>query len=303
MAKAKRKKSGVPWGVLMRGGSRLAAVLALIGAGLGLTLGVEKVRARATDVLASPEGGEPAALAVTFDWPALPDGGTWLPEGDQAALVSAVRYAAGDPRPLDSVPLKRISKAIGETGWFASDPRVRVSGPGSVHVSGEWRRPAAVVRWGAGETERDYLISDDGHRMPPEWRPGGSNQPVIVGCSRPPPSETGLLGRYGAPWEGQDIQAGLHLLGVLATAGLRAEITGVDVGRHRSGGPLEIISRQGSRVVWGSAPDEWAEGEPSVAERVNRLRGLLSRTGRIDGGERRIEIHREHVEIDRTGDD
>ena len=297
MAKRKRAtrrkaRREIDWAGMRLWGGRAGAVLLLLAAAVGLTFGVGRLRAMASQTLASRERG--GILEVSFEWPPIPGSGgkTWLPDRDQAELIRAAERAAGVDDPLSVEPIREISEELARTGWFTSAPRVRRIGPGRVVVSPEWRRPAAVVRW----RDRDYLISSEGEPMPPVYRPGGGNRPVILGCREGP------TGRDG-PWPGQDVHAGLLLLKTLWRAGLIEPIAGVDVSAYYDGGALEIVTAHSTRIVWGSAPGEWKPGEPSVEERIARLKGLIETTGRIDGGQQRIEIHRARVEIDRTGQD
>ena len=309
-SRKKKKGAGVDWRAVWGVSARVLSVALLVAVGLGLTIGVKSIRAGASEVLAQRGAtGEP--LSVSFDWPPLAGDprSTWLPAEDQSALVSAARWAAKDVGPLSPVRVERISRTLGASGWFAGDPVVRVTGASSVEVDAVWRTPIAVVRWTFPGTDgpQDVLISEGVRRMPPQWRvpadrpEGVSGRPVILGASEAPPVDSSVSTKYGTPWPGPDIRAGLDLIRVLLSAGLIDHIDGVDVGAHWRGGPLEIVASSGGRIVWGSAPNEWKTGEPSVAERVNRLRGLIDRTGRIDGGERRISINTDLVEIDRTG--
>jgi hypothetical protein len=284
--------AGLDWRAVGHWSSRVVSVLALIALAVGMTFGVGAVRDLAAQEMA-PQG----PLAVSIAWPRLPGTNeSWLPARDQEELLLVAERAAGSGDALSVAPLRAVSEALGRTGWFVAPPAVRVVEPGRLAVTGEWRQPAAVVRW----RDRDHLISTRGMPMPPVYMPGGSNRPVIFGC-RYGPEPVGLdASRYEQLWPGRDVAVGLELLGVLARAGLLEQVAGVDVGPHASGGALEIVTAHGTRVVWGSPPDEWKPGEPGVEERLSRLRGLLARTGRIDGGQRRIEIHRARVEIDLT---
>lgn len=296
MARKRAKKYGVKidWAGVGRWSSRVFSVLVLIGAAVGMTFGVGMLRERASAALAGEGGG--GVRGVSFAWPALPGDPkqTWLPERDQEDLILVASRTVREIDPLSSAPLRVISEQLARTGWFAEAPTVRVIEPGVVGVSGRWRQPGAVVRWG----ERDYLVTMHAMPMPPVYRAGGSERPVIFGVEHGP---DGGRVQFDRPWPGLDVRAGLDLLGVLSRAGLLDQVAGVDVAGYRSGGGLEIVTTGGGRVVWGSEPEAWKPGEPSVAERVDRLRKLRERTGRLDGGQRRIEIHRARVEIDLSG--
>ncbi|USN99042.1 MAG: hypothetical protein H6810_12980 [Phycisphaeraceae bacterium] len=295
--KPTRKKKPRDWAAMGRWTLRTLSVLLLVGAAIGATFGVRALRGLASEAMrreADPVSG--SMVTVSFDWPAMREGSdaTWLPDRDQAELIRAAERAAGDADPLGVGPLRDISLELAKTGWFKSPPRVRVVGPDELRVSPRWRQPAAAVRW----HDQDYVISMDAEPMPPVFQPGGSNRPVILGCADGPDRRGASM--YAAPWPGLDVRAGLELLKVLWRNGLGDRVAGVDVSAFRSGGPLEIVTTHQTRIVWGSAVDEWKAGEPGVDERVQRLKQLIETTGRIDGGQRRIEIHRARVEIDRT---
>lgn len=297
MAKKTRRgkaKKTIDWAAIGRWAARVGTVFALVGVAFGLTFGVHELRARSSAIMRAQ--ADAPVVRVGFTWPPLPGSPnqTWLPEQDQEELIRVAVRAAGEVDPLSHAPLRDVSRILGRTGWFDAMPRVRVVEPGVLHVSGEWRQPAAVVRWEG----RDHLISTRAMPMPPVYRAGGSNRPVILGSAHGP-GEPGTPGAgLSMAWPGQDVRSALELLTILWNAGLLGQVAGVDVAGYNRGGPIEIVTTGGGRIVWGSAPDEWKPGEPSVEERVRRLRGLVDRTDRLDGGQKRIEIHRARVEID-----
>lgn len=290
------KHKKIEWGALRRWAARVVTALALAGAAVGLTLGVNELRNRSVRIMQSQ--AQSRGTLVSFAWPPIPGdpGQTWLPEEDREELIRVAARAAGVIDPLSHAPLRDVSLALERTGWFDSTPTVRVVEPGVLHVEGAWRRPAAVVRWQG----YDHLISTRAMPMPPVYRAGGANRPVILGSAFGPPEAGAPGSRYASAWPGLDVRTALDLLGILWDAGLLEQVAGVDVSGYNQGGPIEIVTTRGGRIVWGSAPDEWKPGEPSVGERVRRLHGLVDRTDRLDGGQKRIEIHRARVEIDLT---
>ena len=146
---------------------------------------------------------------------------------------------------------------------------------------GEWRIPAAVVR--TGRTER--MVSWEGVPLPLEYPMGASlvrflAEPSIPILTPGRPAET--------PWPGDDIADGLALLDVLDDdADVVAQVHGLDL---NGGGAIEIVTDRGTRVRWGAGPLRYQPGERSTGEKLNSLRHLLDRTGRIDGGAQVIEI-------------
>jgi hypothetical protein len=295
MAKAKRGKKKTDWAKVGRWSLRTASVLLLVALAIGLTFGVDRLRTHADGHLrlasASPRGA-----TVSFVWPGIQgrSGETWLPEADQEELIRVAERKIGEDAPLSAAPLRRVAEALGRTGWFVGEPVVRRTGAGRLRVEGDWRIPAAVVRWDG----QDRLVSGSGFPMPPVYLAGRSGRPVITGVFAGPV----VIGSeaFQLEWRDPGVAVGLDLVALLRSSGLADQIGGVDVAGYLDGGPIEIVSSGGNRVVWGSPVDDWTPGEPSVEEKIDRLNALVDRTGSIDAGQPRVEIHRARVEIDRS---
>jgi hypothetical protein len=300
--KSRRKKQPFNWHKAGRIALRTASILLLIVLAVGLTFGVDRLRTHADThmrLASHGGGGSQTGAEIRFRWPALAGNakGTWLAIEDQQLLLSDAARAVGTDSPLSAEPLRRLSETLNDTGWFRSVPTVKRIDGGVLLVDGDWRIPAAVVRWDG----RDHAVSREGYPMPPVYRVGTAPHPFIQGVFG------GAVGigpdRYATPWPGPGVSVGLDLIAALRANGLSGRFAGVDVSGYLSGGPIEIVSPDGNRIVWGSPVDEWTPGEPSVEEKMARLVQLVERTGLLDAGQRRIEIHRARVEIDRTGED
>ena len=304
MAKKSRRKKKQPfdWRRAGRITLRSCSILLLIVLAVGLTFGVDRLRTHAdghlrlvsaTESEASPEGG------VRFRWPPLSGnpGATWLAQEDQEELLRVATRALGSDSPLSVEPLRRTSRELEATGWFHGPPSVKRASGGVLEIDADWRIPSAVVRWDA----RDHVVSHGAYPMPPVYRVGTAPHPFIQGVFGGP-SGTGPA-RYADPWPGPGVRVGLDLIAALRANDLAGRFAGIDVSGYLSGGPIEIVSPDGNRIVWGSPVDEWTPGEPNVAKKMERLVQLVKQTGLLDAGQRRIEIHRARVEIDRTGDD
>ena len=287
--KAPPKKKSAPAGKRpgMVVGAAVLGGLLLVGGGW---VGLGRLDAMAVRV------ATPAASRVVFAWPSIEGGAggaTWMPASEQARLEEMAGDACAGGSALDSAPLREVSRVLEGTGWFAQAPRSERLGDGSVRVSGRWRVPAAVVRVG----DRERLVSWDGYALPLIYAAGRSGvrfllQPTADGPSGP-----------GKPWGGKDVGEGLALLGLLdasrksfrspeAFDAFMAQVHGIDLQRGRS---LEIVTDRGTRVVWGAAPGAFQPGEQTAEVKLDRLRALFEKTGRIDGGMPRTEIHGTYV--------
>lgn len=290
MAKAKKKSktrrgrtsTGFDAERLRRGA---AAAVLVVGVGAlvsGAVLGSSALEARAARAIHAGDA------EVDIGWPALGEpasdaDGTWLPGSERERLTALANSAAAGGRALDAEPLRETSEALMHTGWFERPPVARRRGDGAIAVEGVWRVPAAVIRHAGSER----LVSWDAIPLPLIYGEGESGQMYLTNTAFGPGAAE--PGRH-APWPGEDVRAGLDLLRRLKLAGLSAQVAGIDVGGRAADPRLEIVTDQGTRVVWGVGPDQFAPAEMSTEVKLERLRTLLTQTGRIDAGAARVEI-------------
>ncbi len=284
MAKKKsKKKTGMDPEVRRR---IIIASVGVLG-GLALTaggwVGLDKLDEHAGTIATPPN------VEVSFSWPALDgaavgdDSGTWMPGSERSRLREIALNAAKGGRVLDPAALREVCNALHATGWYADPPRVRRLGDGTIHIAGEWRLPAAVVRSG----DRERLVSWDGIALPLEYRAGASGVHVLTNPSRPAPALS------GEAWQGDDVAAGLALLDLLNDhPELMEQVVGVDLAR---GGRLAILTDQNARVIWGAAPGVFRPGEQPTDIKIDRLMRMRREAGRIDGGWAWVEIFGTHI--------
>ncbi len=289
MAKKKTKKTDPS--SARRGVMAGVAALVVLGIGAGAVFGVGALDERASRELGAHVG------AVEIRWPALeattPEGETtWLPASERRRLSELVEEILRETDPLSGDPVRDAGEALMDTGWFSEAPSVQRTPELGVLITGQWRVPGAAVRTGDG----DRLIAWDGAPLALVYGRGESGQRVIVGGWR----DAGRVGADGR-WPSEDVLAGLELLALLRSAGLDAQVAGVDVEPYTRDKTLELVTRQGGRVGWGGAPGAFTPGEVSDEIKLERLRTLRDRTGRIDAGKDRIEIFGPRVLLDRTG--
>jgi hypothetical protein len=200
-------------------------------------------------------------------------------------------------------PLGDAGRWLQASGWFDGQPVVRRIDASTVRVEGQWRRPVAVVRYGRGELQRDYLI-DSGHRLLPKvYKVGERATTYITGATYAPPGNPPSLLDYDTPWPDESVVAGLKLLLLMKTQPYAAQVAGVDVSDFFLSQKLEIITDRNTRVVWGGPVGEFIPGEADTQRKLSHLERLYNRAEynrRIDAGLQRLEIFAENVIIDRT---
>ena len=256
--KTKKRKVSPPagvsrwWGELgqdrRRNACRRAAwvAVAVVLAG-GVVLGMKALERR---VLSTPRGGTPVAIRVR-----LTERPEWMPVTLARRIAESLAPPGADYN--DPSLTSAVYRLGGVCPWIrrvdrvhkrpTSDPRVAV-----VEVTASFRKPVARIL-----IEHEYVYVDrDGVRLPagevPHWvaavpgRGDGAGRQVcyIHRDEVPPRFEVksihyividGVAGQVppaGQRWEGDDLAAGLQLIGLVSTRRYANQITVVDVRNH-----------------------------------------------------------------------
>lgn len=295
-------------GVAILGATRLvivnlAVALLVLGVAGGAFFAQGWMKRRVADIRREP-------LRLSINWPTVSGDSTrtWLPESARREVTSVVMTRLNTDV-FDRASLDAARDALLRTGWFTAVTDVRREAGGEIVVRATWRTPAAVVRW----QEKDHLVAGGGELLPLIYEKGGAGPGVrvIEGAEFGPPTLPGTVSgalaganlAFGEAWSGGEVQSALTLLAGLKRAfgetSVWAQIAGVDARRVRTDGALAIITDTGSRVVWGSPPGKVVPGEQTVDQKLARLARLAKGPqGRIDAGERQVEIHGAHVFVE-----
>lgn len=269
-------------------GTTAATLLIMGGLIAGLTFGRGPLQSKAAQIRAKNE----PPLRVVFHWPTVKsaEGGgdmrpgqsaTWLDPITRAGLEQiALSLVSSDP--FDAASLGRAQAALMETGWFAKPCTVRRDRDAVVHVEGLWRVPYAVVR----TLEGDRWVTFKGEALGKVFQDGTSGLCAIVGVSSPPPAKP------GEPWPGGDVQAAISLLQYVRTSPGFDQIVGIDASDYlkKNKKQLAILTRYGSRIVWGGPVEQPLPGEWPSQTKLKQLAENVTRTGRIDAQRQAIDI-------------
>lgn len=223
----------------------------------------------------------------------------WVP----AALVEQVIAQAGLPETvslLDDALVEDVARALAAHPWVAQVIRIRKSREAGIEAELAYRTPVMMV-----ETKRGiYPVDGDGVLLPPAdfTATDISRLPLVRNIQTPPDGPAGTL------WGDVAVIGAARLAAALAPE--------QDSGRYwtrfklaaivaptpdRAGGSLEdltyeIVTRGGSRILWGRAPGV-DQLEPTVEQKLGRLEQYAASYGGFDepGGPQRIDIR--HFEM------
>ncbi len=166
--------------------------------------------------------------------------------------------------------------------WVASVDRISKNYPPAVHVDLSYRRPVAVVEM-PGPSGPELLPVDKlGIRLP------ASGLPEIR--KRSLPRIGNIVGRpeEGQKWDDPRMAGAANLAERLAN--LWQQLYLVDIipssdseihGEHRCF-IFNLVTRGGTRIVWGAAPKTGPPGEADFATKLERLKQCARRCGPLD---------------------
>lgn len=286
----------------------LASVLTLCTVGAVIFL---QSKGHSPIVTHSKTAVAPQEVDLEFVWPAIAAGSARKAAGDAAITPVAARPAEPPPgatwlpvqfqRQLHDQVLARLRQtndafsahsinAVGEflaqSGWFTGPPRVERQPGNKLRIDGDWRVPAAFVRWDG----RDYLVAWDGRLLPPVYQPGQVNLRAIVGVpGAPPRGEDGRID-FTNPWPGDTVTAAVDLLALVSSRSWYTQVKGVDLADFPTDRKLALLTSFGTRVVWGGPTRRPLPGESTTAGKLEKLDVLYRDFKRIDAGRPAVDI-------------
>lgn len=200
---------------------------------------------------------------------------------------------------LDDAFARVVEDAFVLHPWVESVDRITKSYPAGAHVELTYRRPVAVVELVNQNIVQLVPIDRLGVHLPPLDVPNIRKRylPRIGGIVERPPvgqpwSDARVLGAAEIAVQLAPVWDKFHLVDILPSA--RPEIRGED--RYFV---FDLITRGGTRIVWGAAPNIAPPDEGSFTEKLDRLRRCAEQYGPLDSvrGPAVVDIRREKMAI------
>lgn len=196
---------------------------------------------------------------------------------------------------LDESVTQRVHDALQRHPWVAEVSRVSKQAPGRIVADLKYRRPIAMVEVARGV----YPIDPDGTLLPPADFTVSDAQryPLVEGVVSTP------QGPEGTNWGDPAVNGAADLATLLESSWEEFQLEKIHCrpGFSDSTPAFELISRGGSRIMWGCAPAEARPGEPDAEQKIQRLRKYLKHFGNFEKPDGPYEIDIRHwQEISRT---
>ncbi|MGI9428233.1 MAG: cell division protein FtsQ/DivIB, partial [Bythopirellula sp.] len=227
---------------------------------------------------------------------------TALPEWITGEVRSeAIRNAGiiGRLSVLDDAFAQVIEDAFVLHPWVESVERITKRYPAGAHVELTYRRPIAAVELVNQNVVQLIPIDRFGVHLPSSDVPNIRKRylPRIGGVVERPPvgqpwTDPRVLGAAEIAEQLAPVWESMHLVDILPSA--RPEIRG----RMRYF-VFDLITRGGTRVVWGAAPSAAPPSEDKFAEKLDRLRAVAKQYGPLDSvrGPAVVDIRKNELTI------
>lgn len=215
--------------------------------------------------------------------------------------IEALRDASIDfpVSALDDQLAERIAKAFTFHPWVESVAQVRKRPPAAIEVDLRYRRPVCMVEL----PEKSGLYAVDAAAVLLPSRDFLDDPKSTTGYPRLSGVTAVSVGRVGAVWADPLVTGGatiaaliephwseLNLLRIIPLDGT----VGVPAGPQ-----FELITRPGSRLVWGSPPGHEMSGEMTAAQKLVELRRYADDHGGLEGpqGPQRLDLRGGHITV------
>lgn len=235
------------------------------------------------------------ATAITAGHVQLADAPPWMSEMLRDDLR---RLIAGqiDHNPLDSHNLERAAVVLADSPWVNRVERIQRTGHDRLEVYAQYRQPVAAVQGTGGY----HLVDQHGVRLPGLYLQHQLPQldlPVVEGVSLEP-------AHIGEVWPGNDLQAGLALVDILATQPYQDQVRSIDVSRRDTRGRILLVMHtQHGMVRWGLPPGQEQAIEPAAAIKAKWLADVDRQRGAIDAGGKIVDVYGPAIFVHRPAAD
>lgn len=214
----------------------------------------------------------------------------WMSDDTRQHLATVVAGRV-ETDPMDGRSLRIAVMALDENPWVRGVTQVARLEGGTIHVTADYREPVAVVQGRDGY----HLVDEFGIVLPGLYYNHQIDRldlPLVTGVTSAPPREAGQL------WPGDDVQAGLKLVRLLAHEDYADQIKSYDVSHRDARGRIRLVLFTGRGMVrWGLPPGEEQTIEPEAATKMTWLSFVDRKRGGIDAGGKVVDIYGPRIAV------
>lgn len=210
----------------------------------------------------------------------IPPPPRWVPSNFVGQVIKGAKLPT-ELSVLDRGMVLQVGQAFENHPWVTGQVRVRVTIPAHIEVSFDYREPVAMVAINDGF----YPVDSQGLLLPPDDFPISEVKlyPRIVGIGAPP------SGKVGQTWGDERVTAAAKLAHVIAPYWSEFQLEAIEAPKRDNAeqkyDELEfvLVSKGGSRIIWGRAPGNGHPLEVTDDQKIGRLKEFLAKGKNFDG--------------------
>ncbi|MBT4864366.1 MAG: hypothetical protein HON53_04485 [Planctomycetaceae bacterium] len=193
---------------------------------------------------------------------------------------------------LDEGLVARVAESFGRHPWVAEVIEVKKAVPARLTVTLRYRVPIAMIKVQQGV----YPVDVEGRLLPPaDFSIAETGQyPLILNVKSMP------LGPAGEMWGDTTVVAAARLAGVLQPEWDELKLAAIYAPRPKAATQsvgdvqLELLTTDGSHILWGRAPGSDHPGELDPTKKIGRLKKYQADFGKFDDPHGPYEIDIRH---------
>ena len=269
------------------GGSRIAAVLWRPGFLVLVVLVVVATVVVPGIIARLPELGDREEYQLSREAvEVVPSPPEWVSEHFLSRVTASATWPVEGTSVFEPDLVSRVAESFAQQPWVARVVRVERRIPAGVVVRLEYRQPVAWIE----TTGESVAVDVTGVRLPGEDLQGEEwgKLPVVQGVTSEPPATDAVA------WEDRGVVAGARLAAALEAHWEPFDLESIVVKPDQDRVMLELVTRGGSRVVWGRPPGTRHPGELTVSQKIGRIMQFISRFDSLDPPQGPLEINIRH---------
>lgn len=189
---------------------------------------------------------------------------------------------AGHLSILDGSFMPKLQSAFALHPWIASVDRIEKRPPSGARVEVTYRRPVAAIEAPLGNTSQLLPIDANGILLPAEDVPliRRSYLPRISGVGGQPPA--------GQKWDDPRVAGAIDLAERISADWDALSLVEIspsarpEVRDERKFFVYDMVTRGGTRIVWGASPRESVPGEDDFIAKLGRLKRCIDQYASLD---------------------
>ena len=223
----------------------------------------------------------------------IPEKPEWVPKDFLLTVTGSEMWPEDGTSIFDATLVERVAEAFADPRWVAGVERVERRVPAGVVVRLTFRRPVAWIETAGGRVAVDVT----GVRLPGEDLVGETAEryPVVRGVTSQPPAIDAVAwndpGVVAAAQLATELESYWEPFDLVAIVVQRRDPAVNSTGDHMV---LELLTRGGSRVVWGRPPGTGHPGELTTAQKIGRIMQFISHFDSLDPPDGPFEINIRH---------